>query len=268
MPTRDVEFGLIVSTCASSWQADITWATVAEYAKKAESLGFDSIWVMDHYWNPYLLDYYTFEALTTLAALSEVVHRVRLGTCVLCNTVRHPSNLATTIASIDAISNGRLNIGIGSGWGGNEAKMLGIPWPNYQTRLEMLEESLQVLGSLLTGKESNFEGKHYSLKNARIGPPPIQEPHPPLWVGGTSKAVQEIIAHYGDAWLPEAVSSQVLRDGASNIRTKANGFGRDTEAIRIGWCGGAQRGIIESNQQTVEKEAEVIFKTNWWGKPV
>jgi alkanesulfonate monooxygenase SsuD/methylene tetrahydromethanopterin reductase-like flavin-dependent oxidoreductase (luciferase family) len=270
MPEHGAEFGIIVSTCGTSWDAkdSPSWDAIVNYAKRAEDLGFDSIWVMDHYWNPYQLDYYTFEALTALAALGSVVHHVRLGTCVICNPVRHPSNLATVIASLDTITNGRIDVGMGSGWGGKEAKMLGIEWPPYGTRVAMLEESIQVLGLLLSGERASFDGRYYNLDDARIGPSPVQRPHPPIWVGGTSESVQEIIAKFGDAWLPEAISPVVLKEGGSKIRSRAQQLGRNPDGIKIGWSGGALRGVISEDKRVVEKEAESIFKTNWWGKPV
>ena len=133
MSEHKLEFGLVLFTCGTSWTAEGNpdWNFISGYAKKAESLGFDSIWVMDHYWNPYSLDYAAFDALTVLASLSGVVHRARLGVSVISNIMRHPSNLATMAASLDAISRGRLDLGIGPGWGLGEAKMLGLPSPRY-----------------------------------------------------------------------------------------------------------------------------------------
>ncbi len=265
-----VEFGLILSTCGRSWDPKETpsWDTILGYAKRAENLGFDSIWLMDHYLNPYQLKYYTMECLTVLSALSVELKKVRIGTCVLCNVFRHPSTLATIIASIDTISRGRVDVGIGSGWGRSEAEMLGLPWPKYSERVDLLRESLQLLGGLLAGGEVTFNGKHYRVNNAKIGPPSVQKPRPPLWVGGSSNAIQEIVARFGDAWLPEALSPRKLKEGVENIRRRAREFGRSPEEVKVGWAGGAERGIISKDRSEVEKDAEALFETNWWGKRV
>ena len=266
-----VELGLIISTCGQSWNAKTnpwSWDTITGIAKKAETVGFDSIWVMDHYVNPYMLDYYAMESLTVLSALSTTVKDIKLGTSVLCNVFRHPSILATIISSLDLISNGRINVGIGSGWGKDETKMLGLNWPKYSERVEMLEESLQILNGLLSGKETNFEGNYYNVNNARIGPPPVQEPHPPIWVGGSSEKMQTIAAKYGDGWLPEALDDKTMKEGSDFIKKKASELKRSPEEISIGWAGGAERGIVTKDKKLLEKEADTIFETKWWGKSI
>jgi alkanesulfonate monooxygenase SsuD/methylene tetrahydromethanopterin reductase-like flavin-dependent oxidoreductase (luciferase family) len=141
----------------------------------------------------------TFEAWTLMAALSVATSRARLGQMCTCALYRPPSMLAKISSSIDAISGGRLDVGIGAGWSKKEFEAYGYRYPSDRERLDMLEEAVQVLLGMWTKDEARFIGEHYSVDGAINRPKPLQKPHPPLWIaGGGEKRTLRIVAQYGD----------------------------------------------------------------------
>src|SRR4051812_10241657 len=132
----------------------------------------------------HLVDGPTFEAWTMLAAMAQVTMRVRIGCAVVGNTYRHPAVLAKMAVTVDHLSGGRLEFGIGAGWAQNEHTMLGLEFGTRNDRADRLEESVQIIRSLWTRPRTTFEGKHYQLQDAVAEPKPVQQPHPPIWIGG------------------------------------------------------------------------------------
>lgn len=124
------------------------------------------------------------ECWTALAALSRDTTKLRLGTSVLCNSYRHPSVLAKMAATLDVISQGRLDLGLGAGWFRRESQAYGIPFPPVGDRVSALAESLQVIKAVWTEPNPTYAGRFYTLDGATCDPPPVQRPHPPLWIGG------------------------------------------------------------------------------------
>ena len=166
---------------------------LSEIGKTADSVGFDSIWVMDHFFQmdmPHMdlkpeepmLDGYT--ALGYLAAVTE---RARLGTMVTGANYRHPGHLLKIVSNLDVLSGGRANLGIGAGWYEREARGLGFPFPPLKERFERLEETLQIFKQAWSGDFSAYEGKHYQLAEPRNNPQPLSEPHPPILIGGAGE---------------------------------------------------------------------------------
>jgi F420-dependent oxidoreductase-like protein len=140
------------------------------------------------------------EGWTTIAALSGVTSKIRLGTLVTGNIYRHPSVLAKIGATFDVMSKGRLFMGIGAGWNEEEANAYGIPFPSTKERLKRLEESVQIIKKMWTEEKASFNGKYYKLQDAYCNPKPIQKPHPPLMVGGEGeRETLRIVAKYADA---------------------------------------------------------------------
>ena len=155
------------------------------FALKCEELGFDSIWLFDHFVTvpkPSLESSY--ECWTTTAWLAAITKRIRIGQMVTCNSYRHPSVLAKMSSTVDALSGGRLEMGIGAGWYEAEYKAYGIPFPKASVRIGMLDESAQIIKRMWTEDSPTFEGRYYSIKEAMNSPKPVQKPHPPLWIGG------------------------------------------------------------------------------------
>jgi len=166
-----------------------------------EKTGWDGLWLADHFM-PNADDTSTPwpEAWTTLAALAPIVPRVRLGTLVTGNTYRHPAVLAKMAATVDHISEGRLVLGLGSGWQENEHRQYGIEFSTVAGRLNRLEEACQVIRQLFTREKASFSGSIYTLESASLEPKPLQDPLPLLIGGGGEKVTLRITATYADEW--------------------------------------------------------------------
>ncbi|MFI5351949.1 MAG: LLM class F420-dependent oxidoreductase [Candidatus Binatales bacterium] len=194
MPNK-IEFAIF------SPQVAIAWPALLDRAQACEKLGFHSIWLVDHMWARGMPDLDHLECLTTMAGLAAATERIRIGTLVICNSYRNPGLLAKSLTTIDHISNGRLEIGIGAGWMDEEYRAYGYEFPSMGKRLRQLEESLQVIKALFADKRANFKGKYYEVADAPLNPKPIQKPHPPIMIGGSGEKVMlRIVAQYADRW--------------------------------------------------------------------
>jgi alkanesulfonate monooxygenase SsuD/methylene tetrahydromethanopterin reductase-like flavin-dependent oxidoreductase (luciferase family) len=163
---------------------------------ESEHLGYDSVWLDDHlmYNNWQIL-----ESWTVLGALSTLTQKIRLGTMVSCNQHRNPALLAKTAATLDILSNGRLEFGFGAGVQEAEHTAYGFNFPKLSIRTERLGEALEVITQLWTKEKANYQGKHYELKEAICEPKPIQKPHPPIIIGGSGeKNTLKVTAKYAD----------------------------------------------------------------------
>ncbi len=201
-----VRFGLFVP---QGWILDLVdiedpveqFETMSRVAQAAERLGFDSAWLFDHfhtYHRPVLET--TFECWTSMAALARDTSRIRLGQMVTCNGYRNPALLAKMASTVDVMSHGRLDFGIGAGWYEHEYLAYGYPYPPVPERLAMLREALQVITAMWTEPYASFEGVHYRVSGAINEPKGVQRPHPPIWVGGSGEKVTlKLAARYGDA---------------------------------------------------------------------
>jgi F420-dependent oxidoreductase-like protein len=201
-----VRFGLFVP---QGWILDLVdikdpveqYEAMSRVAQTAERLGFDSIWLFDHfhtYFKPVLET--TFECWTSTAALARDTKRIRLGQMVTCNSYRNPALMAKMASTVDVLSHGRLDFGIGAGWYEHEYLAYGYPYPGVGERLRMLGEALQVIRAMWTEPYASFEGTHYKISGAINEPKGVQKPHPPIWIGGSGEKVTlKLAAQYGDA---------------------------------------------------------------------
>ena len=203
-----VKFGIYLP------QANVDYHTVKRVALECERQGFDSAWITDHLLPWYLppsspLQDSYLECWTTLSALAAVTTKLRLGTLVLCNLFRYPSVLAKMAATLDVISDGRLEFGIGAGWFEPEFVSYGIPFPKASIRIAQLQEALTMMKKMWTEERATFQGQYYRIQEAFCNPKPVQKPHPPIWVGVMigKKRMFETIAKYADGW---AVASLYL----------------------------------------------------------
>ena len=183
-------------------QHQLTWNEIADRARLAEVAGFDGVWVFDHfkplYGNP---KGPCLEGWTLLAALAAATQRVRLGVLVTGITYRHPSILAAEAVTVDHVSNGRLELGLGAAWYEGEHEELGIPFPRIRERAERLEEGVQVMRALMTKDSAGFKGRHYQLEEATYRPRPVQKPHPPIWIGAEGEQLMlPIVGRQADFW--------------------------------------------------------------------
>lgn len=184
--------------------AGMSTRALLDAARRAEELGFGAVYVPDHFANEppgsgRLDDLVPmWEALSILGAIAASTSRVRLGGHVLCNLFRHPALTAQAMATLDNISEGRAVLGIGAGWTKNEFDMTGVPFPEIQPRLRMLDESVRVIKSLWTQSRTTFDGEFYRLRDAFLPAKPIQRPHPPVLFGGSGKGLLRIAAREAD----------------------------------------------------------------------
>jgi F420-dependent oxidoreductase-like protein len=151
---------------------------------ECERLGYDSVWLDDHLMfgkNPLL------ECWTTIAALSSITAKIRLGTMVLCNSFRNPALLAKMTATLDVISNGRLEFGIGAGVQRDEHAAYGVQFPAPHERIGKMKEAIEIIKKLWTEKKASYKGKYYRITEAVCEPKPLQKPHPPIIVGGSGE---------------------------------------------------------------------------------
>jgi F420-dependent oxidoreductase-like protein len=179
---------------------------LAEIGKTADAAGFDSIWVMDHFFQmdrPNMglnLEEPMLDGYTALSFLAGVTRQARLGTMVTGVNYRHPGHLLKIVSNLDVLSGGRANLGIGAGWYEREAKGLGFPFPPLKERFERLEETLQIMKQVWSGDFSAYAGQHYHLAEPMNNPQPLSKPHPPILIGGAGeKKTLRLVAQYADA---------------------------------------------------------------------
>lgn len=229
-------------------QHQLLWPELVNRVQFAESAGFDGAWVFDHF-KPLYGDPNgpCMEAWTLLGGLAAVTSRIRLGVLVTGITYRHPSILATEAITVDRISNGRLEIGMGAAWHRPEHEELGIPFPPLKERAERLEEGVQLIRLLMTKDRASFAGRHYQLADASYHPRPVQRPHPPIWIGaGGEQLMLPIVARQANAWhafgsddslarksrLLDQLAEQARRDPKAILRSASLSLSRPWDQVR------------------------------------
>ena len=183
-------------------QHQLTWDELLNRVRFAEEAGFDGAWVFDHF-KPLYGDPQgpCLEGWTLLGALGAATSRIRLGALVTGVTYRHPSILAAEAVTVDHISRGRLELGIGAAWFEREHRELGIEFPSTGARIDRLEDAVSILKLLLTQDRVSFQGKHFALQGATYNPRPVQSPHPPLWIGASGeRRMLPLVGREADVW--------------------------------------------------------------------
>jgi alkanesulfonate monooxygenase SsuD/methylene tetrahydromethanopterin reductase-like flavin-dependent oxidoreductase (luciferase family) len=173
---------------------------LVSFWKRYEALGFDSLWLPDHFVPVFKPQNPMLEAWTLLAAMATNTERIRLGVLVSCNTFRHPALVAKQAATIDHISGGRLEFGLGAGWVEFEHDMFGLRYPDNPERVAMYKEAVEVCDLLLRNESTTFAGEFYQLKDAPFRPAPVQQPRPPFTLAAHAPKMIKIIAPYVDRW--------------------------------------------------------------------
>jgi len=176
------------------------WPEMVERWQWFESLGFDSCWLPDHYVPPFWVEGPLFEAWTLLAALATKTERIRLGVLVSSNTFRHPPLVAKQAATLDHISAGRLELGLGGGWFVREHQMFGIELPGPAELVERYREAVRLIDLLLRQEVTTFDGTYYQAREALFRPSALQRPRPPLTLGAHGPRMLRIVAEYADRW--------------------------------------------------------------------
>ncbi len=213
-------------------QHQLEWSELLRRVRFAEEAGFDGAWVFDHF-KPLYGDRNgpCLEGWTLLAAMAASTEHIRLGTLVTGVTYRHPSVLAAEAVTVDQVSGGRLELAVGAAWFEGEHRELGIPFPQTRERTERLEEAVQVIRLLMTEDAATFEGTHYRLEGATYHPRPVQQPHPPIWIGaGGERRTIPIVARHADVWHSFG-SVEVLQRKAAVLERAAEVAGRDPDSI-------------------------------------
>jgi F420-dependent oxidoreductase-like protein len=201
----------------------------------ADNLDFNSIYAYDH-----LLPHYAddvekniFECFTLLSSTAAITNKIKIGQIVACNSYRNPSLLAKMLSTLDIISNGRLELGIGAGWYEREYIAYGYDFQSNISRIKQLDESLSIIKTMWTAKKASFEGKYYAIKEATCNPKPIQKPHPVIMVGGEGERyLLKTVAKHADRYNLFFGSPDQMKRKISILKEYCNSIGRDNNEIQ------------------------------------
>jgi F420-dependent oxidoreductase-like protein len=234
-----LKFGLLVP---QGWQMDLVgiadpieaYETMTRVALEAEAQGYDSIWLFDHFHTvPTPTQEVTFECWTSTAALARDTKRVRIGQMVTCNSYRNPALLAKMASTVDVLSHGRLDFGIGAGWYEHEYRAYGYPFSDGPTRLRQLRDAVQILLAMWTKEEAVFEGNYHQVHGAINQPKGVQKPHIPLLIGGAGEQVTlKLVAQYGDSCNMGHLDNAGLQRKFAILKQHCADVGRDYQDIR------------------------------------
>jgi F420-dependent oxidoreductase-like protein len=217
---------------------NMDWPTTVERWQYLEALGFDSLWDCDHMVQPSRPTGPYHEGWTLLAGLAAVTKTARIGVLVSSNTFRHPAILAKEAATVDHISNGRLEVGLGAGWYVPEHEMYGFDFPEPAGLVSRFREAVEIIDSLLRNEYTTYHGEHYQLENAAFRPRPVQQPRPPLTIGAKKQKMLRITAEYADRWNSSGTVDE-LRERNEMLDEQCAEIGRDPEEIirsLYGWA--------------------------------
>jgi F420-dependent oxidoreductase-like protein len=233
-----MKYGVILP---QGWRLDLVgiadpveaYEAMTQVARDADNLGYDSIWLYDHFHTvPQVTQEITFECWTSLAALARDTKRVRIGQIVTCNSYRNPALLAKMASTLDVLSHGRLSFGIGAGWYEHEYRAYGYPYPDAPERLRQLREALQVILAMWTQDEADFEGKYYQVRGAINQPKGVQKPHIPILIGGGGEKVTlKLVAQYGDACNVGGGNVETIKQKLAVLKQHCETVGRDYNSI-------------------------------------
>jgi alkanesulfonate monooxygenase SsuD/methylene tetrahydromethanopterin reductase-like flavin-dependent oxidoreductase (luciferase family) len=212
-------------------QQRLDFTEVVERTRFGEELGFDGAWGFDHFRPMYGHGPGNcFEGMTTLAALAGHTSRIRLGLLVAGVTYRHPSILAAEAVTVDHASNGRLELGIGAAWYEREHRQLGLHFPSVGERFDRLEDQLEIFVRLFTGEIVSYHGHQVNLENAQLLPVPVQQPRPPIWIGGSGpKRTIPLVARFADMWHTDSLAD--YGQLSARVDDLAAAAGRDPASI-------------------------------------
>lgn len=241
--------------------AESKWQKAVEIAKLAEELGYDSLWVYDHVHNvPRPANEAVFECWTTIAAISQLTSRIKLGQMVGCCSYRNPALLAKITSTVDVVSGGRLNWGIGAGWYENEYRSYGYEFPKPAQRIRMLEETVEIVKRMWTEPTATFKGEHFEVNRAYCDPKPLQQPHPPVLIGGGGEQLTlRVVAKHANCsnfgGNPEQFAHKV-----EVLKSHCASVGRDFDEIQLTWS-------PEVFIRPTEDDVSSSRSRSQWGEP-
>jgi F420-dependent oxidoreductase-like protein len=222
----------------------------------ADESGFDHVWDFDHLASigPAGPDRPIYEGWALQAAMAEATKRVRIGCLVTGNTYRNPAVLAKLAVTVDHLSGGRLEFGIGAAWAEIEHSMYGIEGLDH--RVGRLSESLQIIKSLFTEERTNFEGRYYQFKDAIANPKPLQKPHPPIWIGAQGDTTLRLTARHADVWNISGGDPSFVAEISRKFDEVCSAVGRDPADVRrslqFDWDGNSREQLIDLSGKLLE----------------
>jgi F420-dependent oxidoreductase-like protein len=211
------------------WDPAEAWARTVELARQAEDLGFESLWAFDHFHTtPDSTDEITFESFTTLTALAMVTERVRLGHMVVCTGFRNPAHTAKLSSTLDVVSNGRFELGIGAGWKEDEWEAYGYGFPPLKERVDALGDDLEVITRMFRPGRATYDGEHAHVRGAINVPKGIQQPRIPIIVGGNGeRRIAGYAIRYADELNYVFLEPDEIARRMVDVRRRAADEGRD-----------------------------------------
>lgn len=236
------------------------WAATLDTALAAERLGYDSVWLYDHVHNvPVPANEAVFECWSTTAALAQATSSIRIGQMVSCAGYRNPALVAKITSTIDVISGGRLDFGIGAGWYDSEYRAYGYEFPPAADRIRMLRETVEIVQLMWSEPSATYEGRHFRIQDAQCDPKPLQSP-PPIWIGGggeqlTLRVVARHATHSNFGGKPHEWQHKV-----DVLRSHCDAVGRDPSEITMTW---SPEVFIRSTEAEIERGGSRSF----WGEP-
>ena len=228
-----------------------SFEVLARHWQAAERLGYDAVWLDDHFYGvitPPSDD--SLECWTLMAALARETSTLRFGTLVACNGYRPPALVAKMASSVDHISGGRLEFGLGAGWYEQEFVAYGYEFPAIGTRLRQLDEALHICKRMWTEERATFAGKHFRVTDAWCNPKPVQKPYPPIMIGGSGeKVLLRIVAEHADRW-NFGGSVDEFRQKIPVLEAHCRAVGRNPAAIEKSWFGNI---LIEATEERLQR---------------
>lgn len=206
------------------------WSEMVERWRRFEALGFDSLWLSDHLVPPFNPSGPLLEAWTLLAALATQTERARIGVLVSCNTFRHPPLLAKQAVTVDHLSDGRLELGLGAGWFVPEHEMFGVPFPEPPELVARFREAVELLDLMLRQDVTTYDGRYYQLRDAPCRPAPLQRPRPPLTLGAHGPTMLRLVAAHADRWNSLGTVAEIAAR-TRRLDATCAAIGRDPRAI-------------------------------------
>lgn len=208
------------------------YATLEQFWRMADDLGFPAVWNYDHFYGLVDPTTPTLEGWTTLAAMAVVIRKARVGCLVSGVTYRNPALLAKMAVTVDHISAGRVDFGIGAGWHEDEHRGYGIEFPSPGDRVTMVDEALTVIRRLWTEDSVDFAGRFFTLDGALCIPKPVQRPHPPIVVGAAQPKMLRVAARHADEWNMPSTGPQEWAVASGRLDEACADLGRDPSKIR------------------------------------
>jgi alkanesulfonate monooxygenase SsuD/methylene tetrahydromethanopterin reductase-like flavin-dependent oxidoreductase (luciferase family) len=257
---KSIEFGIYVP------QVLFSYTDILDRARVAEEVGFDSLWLYDHFYSPGQPDLPSFEGWTLATYLLAHTRTMRVGHLVLCNNFRHPVLLGKMATSLDVLSGGRLELGIGSGSVEAEHDASGLPWGSFPERSERLGESLEILTQMFTGNPVTFSGQHYQVVNMPNLPAPTQSPRPPIHIGGIGpRRTLPIVARYADVWNVPTYGLARWEESQVSLLTECQKIGRDPTTIRRSLESILVLAANDADLEVAKAKAQRRFGGEGWG---